>query len=362
MKSLLLLLALTLSPALSQAEPTVNNAPVSPADRTLAFDQTRTLEGTFNAKGISELEIKSSFGQVNIEYTDQKTISYTAEVHIATNDEAYGRALLEGTRIDYSTEGNEATLRTIYGDEGTVSNSRSFTRRVELTVTMPRKMKLEAKLKYAGILLPKSNVGSVDLAVKYGNIVGGNFTGLLRINNKYGNIKLGTVVEAEIEAEYDSDVRLDSAEKLSIEADYSNLTLGTVDNLQLKAKYGAAKIGSLAKGSIKSSYTNIDIDVLNKSLTDCRMSYGHLNIDNFQATVSAFDLTANFGDINLKVDPKANFVIDARNFGACKAPGFDVKNSNDYAVRRNYVITVGKGGKTFQLDGREYSGLSVEKR
>jgi RNA polymerase sigma factor (sigma-70 family) len=167
----------------------------------------------------------------------------------------------------------------------------------------------------------------LDIENDYGNIYLGETDGATRLSCAYGRLEVGRlnhtrneieityapnseieyVNEAVIEADY-SGLKIDQANIIEYDADYSKSSFGLVAILDFEADYGSLRLdeGNTVIG--EADYLTIKIGRLSSKL-DLDMDYGSLSVEEIAASTKEVTVQADYTGIRLGADPDWDFAF-----------------------------------------------------
>lgn len=173
---------------------------------------------------------------------------------------------------------------------------------------MPKTARLDIENVYGNISLDETD-GATQLSCAYGRIEVGKLNHTRNeIEISYApNSEIEFVNEAIIEANY-SGLKIDQANKIKYDADYSKSSFGLVAILDFEADYGSLRLdeGNTLIG--EADYLTIKIGRLTTKL-DLHMDYGSLSVKEIAASTKEVDVQADYTGIRLGADPDWDFAF-----------------------------------------------------
>lgn len=126
----------------------------------------------------------------------------------------------------------------------------------------------------------------------------------IKINNDYGDIKIGRVIYADVNAKA-GDIEIDSVTDLKTINNYGDITIGSVLNsLSIKEDCGDVEIDNLnitQNSNIQNDYGDIEIGRTNNIYIDAKTSLGDVNIRNNNRTSQiVLTIENDCGDIDIE--------------------------------------------------------------
>ena len=143
-----------------------------------------------------------------------------------------------------------------------------------------------------------------------------------------------------------SDVRIKNAEKLDIDSKSSTITLHAVNSLKSVSRKDKYFIRKIDRITISSNFSEYQLENLSKEAI-ATMKFGEFNLESVSSSVRFLDLTSNYTDMDLNLDPDAtfDFYLSQRN------GEFDYPETNSKLVAKRLetddktVITSGNIGQ-----------------
>lgn len=295
----------------------------------------REYNKSFNVGSGDVVKTDNRYGNTTIQYGSDGTVSIRVVVEAKSGSEKKIQEMLDRVHIRMEKTGSTVNAVTeITSKSINMNNGESFS--INYYVTIPRAFTCDLTQKYGNINMPQSNAGKCLLNCKYGNISGGDFSGPLNIDSKYGNIKIENVQQTDIDIQY-----------------------------------GNVEISTLQDGKIESKYGNVKIRQVASRLEMPGFSYGNLNISDVAAGFKQINIDSRYGKADIGAPHSLSFRVEAKNlkYGSCKVKGFDSlakssQNANDYDSdddkNKETMLSIngGRGGKIY-FDGNSYSSLRV---
>jgi DUF4097 and DUF4098 domain-containing protein YvlB len=264
------------------------------------YEETETLE----ALSLDQLQIRNSYGSVEILGSDHSSISITFEKRIWRKNEADAKALAGQLKMIIDQEGQTLTL---------TNNRQDFKNKKFEThyyITVPADLNVNITNSYG--LVKVERVGNADISNRYGEVTASEVSGSLSIFNK------------------DDEVNIEHATSdCFIEASYADINLRDVKGkVDIKNSNGKLALEEIAKEvTIRSPHCTIygwditgDMDIENSyekiELTDV----GNVKIAGNQSPVEIdgaegkIDINNRYSKVRLK-NIRGNISIEGKNLG-----------------------------------------------
>ena len=310
----------------------------------------RTDEKSFS--GISQVNFDHSYGNIVVIESDVKQV----ELKIQYFDEKNNKSTCE-----ISTSGNTLFIKTVNPPK-----RNSFDKwRIDYVISVPQTTNL-------------------TVALKYGNIKMGDFSGDFKAELAYSNLNAGILScpNPIISCQY-GHINMDGAENLSITTRYSFVNINKLNTLKVDNQYSdykIDKIGTIYEGSstaygnfnlnmaddvnLKLQYSNLTIGTLGKNLkTSC--SYGGVVVQGCAKQLENINVKGSFSDVTLNLYPdlSANFDINVLYGGLDIAekynPKFTLSEKSDNRIIKKG--TIGAGNPTANISiSNTYAGVKIK--
>ena len=129
---------------------------------------------------------------------------------------------------------------------------------VEIVVFLPEVNVLSISNKYDDVKFESFN-HKVEAEIFSGSFVGGNITGDLEMNMKYGDINIGDIENGDFTL-FDCDSSVKNAKDLNLNVKYSNVTFEDIINCKMSSFDDEIKMGDIAENiELEAKYSNIEI-------------------------------------------------------------------------------------------------------
>jgi hypothetical protein len=273
----------------------------------------------FNTQSTSSLKLENQFGNVTVTDWDQNKVSVVYIVEVTATPESKAKKLMEEIQIEFKEEGGLISIKTKIGKDGSLNlktdrgEKQSF--KIDYFVKCPRNIPVELSNHFGDVSV-STLTGKVDLDVQFGSLNAVALKGTNNIKLQFGQATLGDLGKTVLSVQHSDLAKIQSVESLNIEASFSTLNFG--------------KVG-VFDGEITSGSTSID--QLTGSMT-LEASMGSIEVKNVAAGFSTIEIKQDMGDIELQIDPKAGYKLDAKaSMGSIDVPkGFKSEESSKETI------------------------------
>ncbi len=320
----------------------------------------KVLNKSFEVSSRDILVTDNRYGNTTISYWDMNEVSVRVEIEVKAKKETLAQEILDCIHIEMrKKDNNTISVSTSFNSQkGSFSGNFS----INYFINIPSQMAINLAQKYGNINLPTKNEGKSSIQIKYGNLKAGSFTQPLDLRVKYGNVNIGDLTKAKIDLGYCDMTSMGNAEELDIDSKYSNIDIKRCGKINISNKYSNVSIESLNKGEMDVKYGDTEIDSLQESLTVDDMAYCTLDINNLSADFRTLEVSARYGNLNVRVSPKASFEVNTENmkYGKHKIKGLNITSMiEDDDDTNHYKINNGDGG-VINFDGNSYSCILIK--
>ncbi|MGB4845384.1 MAG: hypothetical protein WBP16_13035 [Ferruginibacter sp.] len=224
------------------------------------FVKTKVVNKSYNVSSSDKLNIKNSFGSVEVKTWNRNEIKVDIAIEVSANTDALAQKIIDRITIVDGKSGNEISFKTDMKDvhnskDKTGSKNEKSTMSINYTISMPANNALTVKNEFGATTVPDMN-GEVDLTSKFGSLTTGNLANIKSINVEFGKANLANISSAPVTIKFSKAVisKLSGAIKMNLEF-CSSIRLNLDNNLSsldLKTSYSTVNLKPL--GSISASY------------------------------------------------------------------------------------------------------------
>lgn len=223
--------------------------------RTYAFVKKKAINKTYNVSGSDKLNIRNSFGSVEIHTWNKNEIKVDVEIEASSDKENVAQDILDRIQVSDNQSGKDISFKTTIKEEMKhKSGSSSMT--INYSVYMPESNPLFINNEFGSTTIPDYK-GEVDLTSKFGTLTTGNLSAVKSIGVEFGKARLGNIPGGSLSIKYSkaSISKISGNVKLNIE--FSSKIILNMDNslnsLDVKASYSSVNLKPI--GELSASYT-----------------------------------------------------------------------------------------------------------
>lgn len=324
-------------------------------------EKRKTIEKSFKVNSDALIDLKNKFGDMDISTWDKNEVSLFVEVIVKGSNEKKVMSALEGIEVDIESSSSRVYAHTRYSNlKKNWSNNLNF--EVNYTVKIPKSSTLEAENDYGALLVGDLD-GKAILDCDYGKLIAGN------LNHPESSIEIDYTNNSEvsffagriIDADY-SDISVERAEKVDLNADYTKVTFEQIKTLNYDMDYGSLVIGKGGRIIGNSDYTNVKISYLVSGI-EFESDYGSLKISELDPNFEKVQLDGSYTNMKIGVAKNSNFSfsIDLRyaDFDYDESMNYNFTRKIKDGTKRYYEGNVGSGGGSIIAKG-SYGGVDLD--
>jgi hypothetical protein len=332
------------------------------------YTKEKRINKEYQVNADAGLKISNSYGNIDIvTWNENRTV---IEVLIRTNgnDEEKVQKRLDEITVDFTANASMVSAKTQFKNK---SNSWSFWGK--------KSNKVSVEVNYT-IKLPVTN--SVDLNNNYGSITLNKLKGAAKINCDYGQITIGELLadnnylnfdyttnstiefmkSGKINADY-SGFTVDKAERLELNADYTNSEILEVGFLNYNCDYGKVNVGKATSVTGNGDYVNNRIDQVTGDL-DLNTDYGSIKVSSLSPTFKKAKINGSYTGIKLGFDSGLSFDFNIKmSYAGLKGEDLvTIKHSAKDSKNKEFSGFHGteKSGNTIEINS-SYGGVTLIK-
>ncbi len=337
--------------------------------------RTKTFQETFSVSKSDRLEIDNKYGNITVTHWARNEVSIKVLVKVESSSASYTAAQIDAITVRMEKYGSTVSARTEFSSRNRRNHVSVKYNNMEVRyeVTMPSWLPCELSQKYGNIYMPESNPALCDLEAKYGSVNGGNFSGDLIVDVKYGDLKIGNVGSIDLTLGYCNNSEISNATSINATLKYSTLRMRKANTIDIDASYSKLRATEVSEAVIGLKYTNFRLSNLTRSMECTSLSYGTIDIENLSPDFKSVDVESRYGTLNVSLPSSASFRVKASDmkYGRCAVNGFDVRHRAEYGNEKsgfdsrkvqnnsyNLEVNGGRGG-LINFIGNNYGNIHV---
>lgn len=324
-------------------------------------ERTKELGGTYSVKNGGKVDIRNMYGGITVSHWKKKNeVEIKVIVTAKAGSEQQAFAILERVNVTFTDKPLDVVAKT---DIRSQNNKKGESLDVHYYITAHPDIAMKLDQQYGNINLPDENNTKIDLIVKYGNIRGGDFAQKLDIQAAYSNVTIGDAMDVKFDLAYCGDVNIKNGRRIEVDARYSNIKLNEVGDLKVEMKYGNLSVKEVGSFSYGMKYSDAKIGSLHRELKVSEMAYSNVTVDRVAPTVTSIYASSRYGNLTLSVPEGLAFEVEAKGmkYASFNMNGFDATHTHVEAPSY-YKYTIKGGGQTkIRYEGNNYGNLTIRK-
>jgi len=309
-------------------------------------EETKKISKTYEVNKNAQVTLNNKFGDMDISTWDKNTVEINVEIKVSGSNSKKVKEAIDRIEIELSGSSSVVSAITQFNNSSrNWNNNLNF--EVNYMVKMPKSNDLTATNDYGTLILNELD-GMADLECDYGKVIIGslNHEGS-RINMDYtNNSSIEYMKSGSIDADY-SDLSVTRAEKIELNADYTNLEFDQIKTLNFNVDYGKVSIGKGGRIVGDSDYTNIRIDYLVSGL-ELNCDYGGIKVDRVDQKFEWVKVKTKYTSVKLGMSEKSEYTFDLNlrygSFDYNHEDLFEFKQKIKDNNKRQYVGSFNGGG------------------
>ena len=276
-----------------------------------AVEKERIVKKSYKVSDNTELKIKNSFGDVNVESYNGDEIFIEVKIWAKGSSEKKVDRFINSIEIDFDESSDEIEVET-----SSISNNGKV-----------KKFKIDYIIK-----MPKGNDLSIDLS--FGNVNMGSHKGVVKLEVSHGNIKAEDIINIknDIELQF-GNASINKYSSGKIELQHSNLDINSVLDLRLDSEFSNTKIKEVARS------------------VDAEVSHGSLNLQSVNSKFEYIKIESEFSKIDSTMDESTPYNLEYKgSFTSIDKPSnLEVTNRDKDYTSEEIIGKVNGGGSLVDL-------------
>ncbi|WKK64832.1 hypothetical protein [Lutimonas zeaxanthinifaciens] len=217
----------------------------NPLNKKWDYEKTKTIKKEYNVNADAALNIKNKYGNVDVISWDQNRVVIEVTITVSGNNESKVEDRLSKIDVKFENSSSYVSAETKFNN-----NSKSWW-------NSGNKMSYQIDYK---VKVPVTN--SVDLNNDYGTISLNEIKGQAEINCDYGKVLIGSLYHNNnsINIDYTSDSEIELMNGGSINADYSKFRVEKANKIELNADYTNSEFVEIEDLEFNCDYGKIEVD------------------------------------------------------------------------------------------------------
>jgi formylmethanofuran dehydrogenase subunit D len=216
------------------------------------FVKKKSVNKSYNVSSSDKLNIKNSFGSVQVHTWNRNEIKVDVEIEVSANTDALAQKIIDRISVSDEKNGKGISFTTDMKDihnskDDKRSRDEKSTMNINYTINMPEGNPLQIQNEFGSTTIPDFK-GEVEVSSKFGSLTAGNLSNIKSINVEFGKATLANKFSKAVIS------KLSGAVKLNLEF-CSNVRLSLDNNLtslDLKTSYSTVNLKPL--GNLQANY------------------------------------------------------------------------------------------------------------
>jgi hypothetical protein len=330
------------------------------------FELRKKINKTFECPLTKTVEVTNTYGNITLVVYNGTQIKYDIEVISKADSKSKAQKELDRVNVVFNDTASKTAAKTTIEDKSSWfgwnwSWSGNTEIQINYTIYLPDNRSLSLNQTYGNVYLPNYS-GPIDLEVAYGTIEGADLSNTLKVDLSYGQGKLGCIKNSKLNVDY-SDIIINSAakltmelqygkltviescESLTIDADYSEITLGNGGKLAGNGGYNHYQVASAGDVEMSNEYGDISIQTLKGNLI-VDSDYHTTKIETIKASVKSIKVNGDYSTLKLNSADEGYTYNISGSYNTVKAPNSNSDEDEDDNDNDKTVKGVKKGGKS----------------
>ncbi|WP_400080046.1 hypothetical protein [Winogradskyella sp. R77965] len=273
----------------------------------------RTIKKSFNVSSNATVQVKNSFGNLDIITWDENRVEFDITIRITGNNAEKVQERLDGIDVEFSSSTNLVSAITeISKTEKSWWNwgkKANLKMEIDYVIKMPMTNNVDLNNKFGSINLDKLK-GSSKIRCDHGKITTKELMSSKNVINfnHTRNCYFEYIKEGEISANH-SGFTVAKTEKITIKANHTRSIVEFAENVDYDCNHGSLKVDNVNNLEGEGNHLTFRIGNMFKNLT-VEGSHGSLKIDRIASKANNIDIDVKFTSMTIGFDAAFNFNFD----------------------------------------------------
>lgn len=271
----------------------------------------------------TKLEISNKFGNITLAVWDKNTISVDVTLETQGYNEKDVKKILDRINLKVSDKPKLITILTDLKSHN-FSSTRKKNYQINYKINMPDGYPIELNNEFGNIFLTDYS-GHTTIDLEYGNLTAGNLQDV-NLTLEFGKGEIESITNGVFDLEYVDAFSLRDANKLQLEAEFSQIKIDNISNINFDVEHGKLAIGKVLNYSGSSSFSSMTIDEVYKSFKlNAEYASGTIRLNHVSKEITSFQLSTEFSKSEITIEKGANLGFDTKHsFGKFNAKGNNI--------------------------------------
>lgn len=283
----------------------------------LPYEETKSIRKSFAANSATTVEIINKYGDITAETWEKDSVRFEVVITARASKLSSARELFDMADVKFTANSSVVLATLLWGEnvnafkrgsvEMTLAAGSSQEIRIDYKVYLPAANTLKIENRFGDIFLPDLK-GKTYISLWHGNLRGETVKTAKSLSVKYGDIKLKSISDGEIEILF-GDIEIENAGDLQINASSSTVEIENAEDLNLEGTNGKFRIENAEKVTMDILLSDVRVRKLKKKLTGVTKMCD-IKADQIESVFTSIDLNSYGGEINLGFDPSSSFLFE----------------------------------------------------
>lgn len=271
------------------------------------YRQSKEITRVFKIENDTELKVNNKYGRIKLVSWDKDSVKFNVQIKVRNKKEEKAKEILHDIQIDFlsskiflessSSFSKENSLWDDLKDKTSQIFSGDNKIQIDYEIYLPSQIAININNKYGDIFID-DHKGKMTINLSNGDLKAHNLSGETNIDLEFAYANIKHIALGDLKLGYRSEIRITTAESLSIDSRSSRINIGQVDKLKAKSHRDKYLIESVQSLNAVNSYTYLEIQSLEGNIL-IEAKYGDIDIKKIESNVSKLSFEAENTDINM---------------------------------------------------------------
>lgn len=297
----------------------------------------------FNINPGGKLEVNNKYGKIVLNVWDRKDCKAEIEIVGFGRSGEQAKKLAESVEVNQSGNDGAIRLETKYNPSGSGSwfggggkkDSKEYVN-VNYVINVPRNLGIVMlKNQFGDVLARELPFKTSDISVNYGFLDIGSADNLLRLNINYTDkARVGNAERLQVNANY-SNLRCDNVDNLLINSNNGNYVIGKASEMKVNCNYDDYKVNTVEEITIVANYTEMKTEKLEERGV-FKVNYTDVSITKLLSDFKDLNISGRYSSFKIGLEKNAQFKVTANlRYGDLNTKGFAWKDVNTVKKDQN---------------------------
>ena len=219
------------------------------------FVKTKSVNKSYNVSSSDKLNIKNSFGKVEVHTWNRNEIKVDVKIEVFANTSDLAQKVLDKISVKDEQNGREISFETSMKNINNSKGEKS-SMSIDYNIYMPASNPLQINNEFGATIVPDYK-GEVDLTSKFGSLTTGNLPNVKKINVEFGKGDFKDITDGSVSVKYSKAQFAKLSGKVELSLEFCSGIVMNLDNslgsLNVKASYSTVNLKPAS--GLSASYT-----------------------------------------------------------------------------------------------------------